>query len=474
MSFQSFGFLFVYLPAVLLIYWLLRKKGKRSASVVALIIASLLFAALMSLTGFVVFLLSLGFHYGLALLLLYKGEKKKLILALGVCTDILLLVLFKYGTFLTFSAPGISFYLFCELAFLIECYRGTVKELSVREYLFLTSFFPKLWQGPILRPCDLEEQKEGKDGLTPEEIYRIAFLFTLGLFKKVILADVLGSAADYGYGNPGALHTGEALIVMLSYTLQLYFDFSGYCDMAMALALSFGFELPLNFRSPYASADIMEFWKGWHITLTTFFTRYVYIPLGGSRKGKVRTCLNILIVFFLSGLWHGKGPQFLIWGMMHGVLYLLTRLWRDRKGKGKEGKKTGFAHGCCVVLTFLYVNVAWIFFRAPSISDACAVFRAFGEHWFPRLNAGLVKCFQIPELWYVLKLLTLDRYSFAMYLPMILILGSLTLLVLTGKNAYDLAKKCRICLGNTVLMTVLFIWSVLSFEGVATYLYVNF
>ena len=194
---------------------------------------------------------------------------------------------------------------------------------------------------------------------------------------------------------------------MLSYTLQLYFDFSGYCDMAMGAAGCLGFELPLNFDSPYKAGNIIEFWRGWHITLTRFFTRYLYIPLGGNRKGKARMYLNTLLVFLISGIWHGKGLTFIIWGMMHGVLYVVTRWYQEKKkNKGEdvdiepfadrgvdrgtdrsEGKKV--KRVLSVFATFLYVNVAWVFFRAPDLKEALALLKTIISCNFARTSSGM-------------------------------------------------------------------------------------
>lgn len=477
MSFNSFLFLLVFLPITLIIYWMLKKKDLGSKAIWFLVLASLFFYGYNCISGLAVLLISLIINYLIASGIL-KG-KGKLVLAIGIVVDILTLAFFKYGplflgTKISFiKTPGISFYTFCEIALLMECYRGTVTKLSVREYSFLMIFFPKMIEGPIVRPFEMLDQHEGASGLDIEKIYRLILLFVLGCFKKVIIADTLGGAVDYGFTNLDVLHTGEALIVMLSYTLQLYFDFSGYCDMAMAIAGFFGFELPLNFDSPYKARNILDFWKRWHITLTTFFTRYLYIPLGGNRKGKARTYINFLMVFFVSGLWHGAGWQFIIWGMMHGVLYLICRAIYDSNGHKElfKGKIGGFF---ATLFTFIYVNVAWVFFRAPSVEDAVHLFKDMGQCWFPRFNYGLAKCFNVDELWYVLKVLHLDRFNDSIYFLMIIILAVLLIIVFKAPSAVTFAKKCRINWGTTILITVLLIWCVLSFEGVATYLYVNF
>ena len=478
MSFNSFIFILAFLPVTLFIYWMLRKYHHYVISVWFVSLASFAYYAFCYPKGAIVLALSMGINYIISLNILRKRHTK-LLLAMGIVFDVLLLSFFKYGGFIfsfvgtTLTAPGISFYTFTEIALLVECYRGTVLELAPEEYCLLITFFPKMMEGPVVTPKDMFPQNVGRTSIDAEKIYRAVMLFTFGMFKKVIIADTLGAAVDYGFADLNSMHSGEALVIMLSYTLQLYFDFSGYCDMGLSIASLFGFDLPINFNSPYKARNIVDFWKRWHITLTNFFTRYIYIPLGGSRKGYARKYLNILIIFFISGLWHGAGFQFIIWGLMHGVLFMLLRFVEDRTGKEYlfEGK---LWRVLSTAFTFLYVNVAWVFFRAPSVSDALHLFGDFFEFWFPRFNTGLAKCFNLDELWYVLKVLHLDSMSFSLYILMALILIALVILIFAAPNAIEYSTKCKINLANTLMITVLFIWALLSFEGVATYLYVNF
>lgn len=478
MNFNSFIFLLAFLPVTLIIYWMLRKKGHVSASLWFLTLASVFFYGYEYPEGLVVFLLSLGLNYIFVRMILGM-KNKNMAVSLGVAADVLILAFFKYSGLLWpellnngLSAPGISFYTFCEIALLVECYRGTIGEITPREYTFLLTFFPKMMQGPIVKPAELLEQNDGALKISWENIYRGLFLLALGLFKKVIVANTLGNAVDFGYNHLEVLHTGEALVVMLSYTLQLYFDFSGYCDMAMAIAGFFGFSLPLNFDSPYHAVDICDFWKRWHISLTKFFTSYLYIPLGGNRKGKIRTYINYLIVFLISGLWHGAGITFIIWGMMHGVMYVIVKIVNGVREK--KSNANSFVTILKTFGTFLYVNIAWVFFRAPSLDDAFHLFKDMGQLWFTRFNKDLADCFNIDELWYIIKILHLDGMKYGIYILPTAILGILTAVVLGKKNAVSVARECRINFANTLIISVLLIWSFLSFEGVTTYIYVNF
>ncbi|GFI47892.1 peptidoglycan O-acetyltransferase [Lachnospiraceae bacterium] len=501
MLFNSYGFVFLFFPLVLAGYAICQRavrglSGGRWGSLFGklfLFAASLVFYGWSHPGSLPVLLGSMAFNYGLYRQM--EGSlRKKTVLAAGVAFHLALLACFKYLGLGGAAPLGISFFTFTQIAFLAEGFRGNLKQVKALSYGLYVSFFPKVMQGPIALPEEMLGQfDKEKEGTGWEGIYRNLYLFVLGLFKKVLIADTLGSAADFGYANLSALNAGDGLVVMLSYTLQLYFDFSGYCDMAMGIGGMLGISLPLNFRSPYKASNILEFWKGWHITLTKFFTQYVYIPLGGSRRGKIRTYLNTLLVFFLSGIWHGAGWQFIVWGLMHGILYVLTRIygdWRkgrngrpgdgERSGSGDKGDKKphlpggGLCHCLKVFLTFLYVNIAWIFFRAPSLKEALTLVRTIGGFSFGKINWNLAGCFNLEEFWYVIKILGLDRWQYGHYLLMALILAGTLLLVFFGKTAREYADKAKPGALNGMVMALLFFWSVLSFSGVSSFLYVNF
>lgn len=488
MLFNSYEFIFLFFPLVLAGYAVCRKSG---CARVFLLLASLIFYGWNSPEYLPVLLGSMAVNYGLYWQM-ERTENKKRILIAGLVFNLGALCCFKYLDLGGFVPLAVSFYTFTQIAFLMEGYRGNLKGVKALDYGVYVTYFPKLIQGPIALPEEIlpgvskEQSKAEKSRLMGrinwERIYRNLYLFVLGLLKKVLIADTFGQAVTSGYSNLSGLNSWDCVIVMLSYTLQLYFDFSGYCDMAMGISGMLGMELPLNFNSPYKAANILEFWKGWHITLTRFFTRYLYIPLGGSRKGRGRTYFNILIVFFLSGLWHGTGIQFLVWGMMHGVLYVFTRMFLDskwgralgEKRKGLPGPVKGLGHGIAVLLTFLYVNVAWVFFRAPSLGEAGSLLKTMAAHKGGRVNWELAGCFNLDEFWYVIKVLHLDSWQYAHYICMVLILAAVLLLVFFGKNAVDYVKTVKPGVMHSLIMAVLLVWSVLSLTGVSTFLYVNF
>lgn len=290
---------------------------------------------------------------------------------------------------------------------------------------------------------------------------------------------------DYGYANLAALNSGDAFIVMLSYTLQLYFDFSGYTDMAMGIAGMLGFDLPLNFNSPYKAANIIEFWKGWHITLTRFFTKYLYIPMGGNRKGEARTYINMLIVFLVSGIWHGAGINFIIWGMLHGVLYVITRGWLKRKQRPSRQSSRSCRHDFAslpagikrvisVFCTFLYVNIAWVFFRAPSVKEAVLLLKKMAAFQFGRINWDMAGYFNLDEFWYVIKVLHIDSWQYAHYILMAVILLAALCIVFFAKTAVTVAGKMKPSAVNMMIMAVLFVWCVITFSEVSSFIYFNF
>ncbi len=554
MVFNSFSFLFAYLPIVLILFGVSRRYLGKQWADLCLIVASLIFYGWNYPKCLPVLLGSLIVNYVWGCLL-YKdltkktkttkkkiagktvektvektgsvlnntSRERKCILGAGIVLNVALLFFFKYARLLPalqgmeLDAPGISFFTFTQIAFLVETYRGNIAPMGMREYGLYVSFFPKLMQGPIMLPEDFQAQRsdektteqrgdekpaEGKKKRTRavfedlalrsmeagdewwEKLLRNVLLISLGLFKKVILADTLGQAVSAGFENVATLHAVDAWVVMLSYTLQLYFDFSGYCDIAMGVAAFFGYDLPLNFDSPYKAVNIMDFWKRWHKTLTDFLTKYVYIPLGGNRKGTFRMYVNFLIVFFVSGIWHGAGWQFIVWGMMHGVLYVITRAvsGQGKENKGRTEEDSGRIHrmlrglsrGVRVLLTFLYVNTAWVFFRSSSVTEGLQFLRRLVLGGAGKVSRTIAEAFNLDEFWYVIKVLHLDQSSNSYFYVMVLFLIACLLLIWAVPNAVQIARKCRLNAGMILLAAVLFVWSVISFSGVSTFLYFNF
>jgi len=507
MLFNSHLFLFVFFPICLFGYYGLLYLQKPVAVRIFLIAMSLWFYGYFNFSYLLIMVCSIGVNFLFHRLLSQKEAGKnrekrsaisrRSVMILAVAFNLGVLFYFKYFDFFlstvngAFGASfalrgillplGISFFTFQQISFVVDTYRGEVRNCSLDEYALFVSFFPQLIAGPIVNHGEMLPQfeKMGKDKPDWEQIAGGFALFVLGLSKKVLLADTFGAGVDYGYENVAVLGQTDAFLVILFYALQLYFDFSGYCDMAVGIGRMLGMEIPVNFNSPYKAVNIVDFWKRWHITLNRFFTKYVYIPLGGNRRGEGRMYLNFLIVFFLSGLWHGAGFHFILWGMMHGVLYVATRFWQKRMkpaigGKTVSGLRRKVMTVVSQICTFLYVSIAWVYFRAADIGQANNLLATAFRGKVQKLSMELAECFQVDEFWYVLKVLHLDGLSVSRYILMFAILAAGLYLAMVGKNAIERTERLRYRAGTAVVIAVLMVWCVLSLSEVSTFLYFNF
>jgi len=332
--------------------------------------------------------------------------RRKWLLALGVSGDLALLGYYKYADFVaqnlnaltSWNLPhleillplAISFFTFQQIAYLVDCYRSEVSEYNFFSYCLFVSFFPQLIAGPIVHHRGMMPQflSDEAKRIRLDNVSMGLFVFGLGLFKKVVIADTLSHWANAGHAAPHSLTLYDAWITSLSYTFQLYYDFCGYSDMAIGAGLLFNIRLPVNFHVPYRASDIQDFWRRWHMTLSAWLRDYVYIPFGGNRHGTARTYVNIMATFLLGGLWHGAGWPFVLWGGMHGVAISLHRLW----------KRLGLRMPSLVgwLVTFLFVNATWVFFRAEDLESATAILRSMvglgttpGSSVFPALWSHL-------------------------------------------------------------------------------------
>ena len=395
MLFNSYGFIFAFLPVVLAGFFLI---GRSSHAMAAfwLVAASLFFYSWWDARYMGLLLASVAFNYAAGYLISRRRSNLKtrppaLLLATAIAVNFSFLAYFKYANFFvdnlnqltgssltlaTIVLPlGISFFTFTQIAFLVDTYQGKVKEFNFVHYALFVTYFPHLIAGPVLHHAEMMPQ------FARRNVCRINWdnmavglsIFVLGLAKKVLLAD---SVADFSTPVFDAVKAGgepmliEAWVGALAYTLQLYFDFSAYSDMAIGLSLMFNVRLPLNFNSPYKATSIIEFWRCWHMTLSRFLRDYLYIPLGGSRLGASRRYVNLVITMLLGGLWHGAGWTFVIWGALHGLYLLVNHAWRafkTRLGWADGGRLAGIGAGA---LTFLAVVVGWVFFRADNTSTA--------------------------------------------------------------------------------------------------------
>jgi D-alanyl-lipoteichoic acid acyltransferase DltB (MBOAT superfamily) len=383
MVFTSFAYLACFLPVAVCIAYLCTRI-RHVAALVWILACSLFFYAFWKLSYLPVLLVSIFFNYFCGLLI-GRSSRKKTWMALGIFVNIALIGYFKYTNFvvdifaLTTSANyhldkivlplAISFFTFQQIAWLVDQYRNNAPKSSFLEYACAVAFFPHLIAGPIVQYRDLVPQFQDIKSFSIdwEFIAKGLFLIGCGVFKKIVIADTLAVYAGFGFDEAHSLNLLQAWLSVLTYTMQIYFDFSGYCDIAIGSACLLGIRLPDNFHSPYKACSIREFWQRWHMSLGRFLTSYLYVPLGGNRNGLFRTCLNVMLVMFVSGIWHGAGFGFILWGVAHGAAMVVQRLWN---AAGRALPKRFAA-----VLTFLFVASAWVPFRATDLEAAGKVYR---------------------------------------------------------------------------------------------------
>lgn len=390
MLFNSPEFLFLFLPLTLLFFSLAHQRDAVLAQLV-LIAASLIFYAWWSPSFLLVLLVSIGVNFGLGMRL--RVQPSRLLLTLGLLFNLTLLGFFKYYDFfvlnlnavagtsysvLTLALPlGISFFTFQKIAYLVDCHQGHVQDSHPLRFLLFVMFFPQLIAGPIVHhreiiPQFASREKSGQP-IDSQMIGHGLALLILGLFKKVVLADSLARYVNPAFADATHLQFFEAWVAVLSYTLELYFDFSAYSEMAMGMAKLFGIQLPVNFNSPYQATSIADFWRRWHITLGRFMRQYLYIPLGGNRHGLARAFSAAFITMLLGGLWHGSGWTFVGWGALHGVYLGAHRLWQTLNFP--------LPAWLARFITFFSVMMGWVLFRAASWNDAVAIWSTLmGAH----------------------------------------------------------------------------------------------
>jgi alginate O-acetyltransferase complex protein AlgI len=393
MLFSSYTFLFQFLPATVLAFAAARRHSPR-AGIMVLAGASLFFYGAWRPVYLLLLVASIAVNFTLGLRM-EDPLRRRAVGSLGVALNLAVLCYFKYTNFIFDSvnmltgAPlpfvniilplGISFFTFQQIAYLVDVMRGARVERDIVSYTLFVSFFPHLIAGPLVHHAEMIPQfKRGRTGRSAVLAARGLAIFAAGLFKKVVIADNLAQFVSPVFAHldaGGGVTTSWAWLATLAYSLQIYFDFSGYSDMAVGLALLFGIRLPVNFRSPYQAASIIEFWRRWHITLSRFLRDYLYIPLGGNRLGEQRRYINLLVTMLLGGLWHGAGWNFLVWGGLHGIYLCINHLWQAWRADNNYAwagvlEKGLAARGLSWAITFLAVVVAWVFFRARTAEGA--------------------------------------------------------------------------------------------------------
>ncbi|TVY05640.1 MBOAT family O-acyltransferase [Paenibacillus cremeus] len=482
MLFNSYEFIFLFLPIVFLGYFILNKKRLVFLGKIWLIIGSLCFYSWWNIQYLSILLMSLLFNFAAGALLGSKQQRinRKAVLVLGIIFNVSLLGYYKYFDFLITNTNalfnshfsllhlvlplGISFITFQKIAFLIDSYKKQSMKYNFLNFSLFVTFFPQLIAGPIVHHSEIMPQFDQLKNkvINFRNISLGIFIFSIGLFKKVAIADSLASWATMGFDNAKTLTFFEGWITSLSYTFQLYFDFSGYTDMAIGTALLFNIVLPMNFNSPYKALDIQDFWKRWHITLSRFLTQYIYIPLGGNRKGNTRTYINILIVFLISGLWHGAGWTFIFWGLLHGAATVINRYWKSQDFKLNKY--------IAWFITFNFVNIAWVFFRATTWGDAIKVLRGM---------IGL-NGMALPDFG---KLSFLKNYGFTIS-PYFINLNELMiaipyifvsmLVVVYCKNSNKLSGSFQPNIIISICISIIFVYCITSLNKISQFLYFNF
>lgn len=486
MLFNSYIFLFLFLPLALGGYFLLNLRQCYRLANVFLIGMSLWFYGYFTPSYLWIICGSIIGNFWISKLLQYApfSARKKIVLAVGTIANVAVIFYFKYFNFFLenvnflFSQSfvlqnivlplGISFFTFQQISYLVDSYQGKTRGYRFDEYALFVSFFPQLIAGPIVLHDEIIPQFRdvARRSVSSANLSKGLYIFAIGLFKKVILADTFGRAADFGFGAITSMSSLEALLVSLAYTFQLYFDFSGYCDMALGIGTMFNIDLPQNFNSPYKATSIPDFWSRWHMSLTRFLRMYVYFPLGGNRKGKLRTYINIMIVFLVSGIWHGANWTFILWGILHGALNCLNRLFR---------KQWQRLHTVCQwFFTFFTVNILWILFRADSIADALAFYRELFRWSSFTIHNELYNLFTLDEFLWLEKRIPLlgDLAGQLIGLHLWSFFFAAFFIILNLRNSKEITFKPTL---TTAFITVICLfWSIISLSGVSTFLYFNF
>ena len=496
MLFNSYFFIFVFLPFSLAGWYLLNRLKQFKLAQGYLIGMSLWFYAWYNVSFLWVMLGSCLFNFGISFLLSRRdtAQMRRLILIVGCAANIGALGVFKYYNFFVeninaaFGADfqtrnillplGISFFTFQQLSYLIDRCRGEAPHYDLLDYLSFVTFFPSLISGPIVLHASTVPQFQDRTGrrFSTEGFAKGVMQFVIGLGKKVLLADTLALAVNYGYENIASLDAPTALAAAVGYTLELYFDFSGYSDMAVGVGKMFGIDIPENFNSPYQAVSVKDFWKRWHMTLSSFLQTYVYFPLGGSRKGKLRTFLNTMITFLVSGLWHGANWTFVFWGFLHGLGVAAAGIGGKRKKTRAGAGRNRFLRFLCQAATFAYVCMAFVFFRADSLQDGFLLLSRIFSFQADGQLVLMAAAMEPSEIYIVTKALSLIVPSLvgaAQVAVLILVLAA-SFFVLSRKNTVQIVSQNRISFRFTLWLAFLFAWSVVSLSGVSTFVYFNF
>ncbi len=498
MLFNSYIFIFIFLPLILFGWYTLNHFKAYESAKFFLAGMSLWFYGYFNVYYLAVIVASILGNYLISYLMKFSRSKASGYVGLmaGMFLNLGFLFYFKYYDFFfeninwifhtNFNLKyillplGISFFTFQQLSFIIDRCTGKAEHYSFVNYVTFVTFFPQLIAGPIVLHKEMMPQFEDRTNrkFNEDNFAKGIVFFTIGLGKKVLLADVLAIPVNFGFDQTAFLDTPSTLLVILAYTFEIYFDFSGYSDMAIGLGKMFNIELPVNFNSPYKACSVKELWQRWHMTLSRFFIQYVYIPLGGSRKGKIRTIFNTFMVFFLSGLWHGANWTYIAWGTMQGLLVI----W-DNLGiigiKGSNEKvlaKIYIPRWLGWIFTFVFFNLSLFFFRSENMTNAFQLFKNVLAFKNTGYLYKIVANMDIPEFYLLKQLINMKMPEMLNYMYMFIFILMLLIsgFILTRRNTVQIVKEYPLNTRLCLFVTVIFVWSVISFSQVSTFIYFNF
>ncbi len=482
MLFNSYGYILAFIPIVTVLYYMINRLGEKVGKCF-LLIASLFFYII---SGFDLFLIVLLLAIGnLVFAYLIKQKKhtlSKLIITVAISSNILILFIYKYLDFsiiqlnglfktnipnISIIAPlGISFIVFQEIAYLVSVKNGEIEQINVLDYALYIFFFPKIMMGPLMEPVDFISQINNA-GLKKVDWNNVASginIFCYGLFKKVVLAETFSLAVNWAYENFDEVHALEWILISVFYTFEIYFDFSGYTDMATGSALMLNIWLPINFDSPYKACSIREFWKRWHISLTAFFTKYIYIPLGGNKRGNFATYANILLVFLISGIWHGANYTFILWGVIYGVLMVFERI--ASKNLVRIPKWISF------IYTFGMIDFLWLLFRSNSVKQWLTIVGIIIQHENTKLSDRFLNLFWKNETYVLSQVLHITRITDIKGAWMIIYIVVATVICFFAKNYYRATKRINAL--SMVASALALCWCLISLSSESTFIYLNF
>ena len=503
MQFNSYGFILFFLPMIVLLYFG-ANRIKPLLGKIVLIAASVVFYAYGRMNMLIYLGISMLINYCSALIIRKyvfrdkglqavpqktqgvsqrKQELPKWLMALPIAVNVCLLLYFKYMNFAitninlllgkSFALKeiilplGISFYTFQQIAYIVATARGELEDNSIIDYLAYILYFPKLIMGPIIDPVVFITQlnQESRKHINVNHIAAGVKIFSLGLIKKVLLADTFSKGAAWVYSNLDKATAMDCMLLILFYTFEIYFDFSGYSDMAVGVSSMINIELPMNFDSPYKAVSIRDFWKRWHISLTKFLTKYIYIPLGGSRKGQIFTYVNTLIVFLVSGLWHGANWTFILWGLLHGLLSCFDRMF-DKL----EEKIFMPVRWLC---TFVLVSILWLLFSAESVEQWRLVLSRILFMQNTAVSDGLIKAFVLSEQQFLYNTLGLQYFATNVRgFNMLLFIITACIVCFVPENNFR--NKDRLHPGMMLLAAAAFIWGVVCLGSESVFVYFGF